>query len=225
MVARISWLLVGAMVMGQAGSGVKAASFEEGTRPAYQAPPAKSLNGKSIAEMKAKVAAMWPEITFEKDGKPIDYVVELVTDAGTIEIEFFPQDAPHHVRSFVALAKVGFFDGLIFHRCIPDFVIQGGCPIGNGMGGPGYCLKPEFNQRPHLRGVLSMARASQNDSAGSQFFICTGSPRSLDEKYTVFGKVTKGMEAVDKIVSAPRDASDRPNQPVHIKEAKVRTKF
>lgn len=198
--------------------------FAAATRPPYTPEGGKSINGKSIGEMKTKVQELWPTIVFEQDGKKIEYVATLDTDAGPIEIEFYPDVAPNHARSFIALCKVGFYDGLMFHRCIPDFVIQGGCPLGTGTGGPGYCVKPEFSARTHARGVLSMARAMPRDSAGSQFFICHGAPKFLDNNYTVFGRVTKGMDAVDAICVADRDDNDRPLKPVKIKSAKVAIK-
>ena len=143
---------------------------------------------------------------------------------GDITLRFFPKLAPNHVNSFMELAKKGFYDGTIFHRVIPGFVIQGGDPNSkshekaqHGTGGPGYRLKAEFNSKPHKRGILSMARSSQLDSAGSQFFICVSDVPSLDEKYTVFGEVTKGMDVVDKIVSLPRDGRDNPLKRVEIK--------
>lgn len=190
------------------------------TKPTFP-PPAKSINGKSIAEMKAAVESQWDTILFEKDGNQIKYVVTLQTDVGNIVIDLWPDVAPNHCRSLIALTNAGFFDGLIFHRVIPGFVIQGGCSKGNGTGGPGYLLRQEFNDRPHVRGVLSMARARAVDTAGSQFFICVDRAASLDRKYTVFGKVREGMEAVDQIVSAPRDSRDRPHQPIKIKKATV----
>lgn len=198
--------------------------FSEATRDPFSPPPTKSINGKSIAEMKSKVEKMWDDIVFEKDGKKVEYLAQLKTDAGTIEIEFYPDVAPGHVRSFIALSRVGFYDGLIFHRCIPGFVIQGGCPVGQGTGGPGYCVKEEFNSKRHERGVLSMARARPVDSAGSQFFICHQAAHSLNNQYTVFGKVTKGMSVVDEIVAAPRDARDRPFNPVKIQQARIKMK-
>jgi peptidylprolyl isomerase/peptidyl-prolyl cis-trans isomerase B (cyclophilin B) len=118
---------------------------------------------------------------------------------GEIVIEFFPQDAPKTVENFVTLAKKGFYNGLTFHRVVPGFVAQGGDPRGNGTGGPGYTVKAEFNKQKHLRGTLAMARSQDPDSAGSQFYICLGPQPSLDGQYTVFGKVTKGMEIVDGI--------------------------
>jgi peptidyl-prolyl cis-trans isomerase B (cyclophilin B) len=118
---------------------------------------------------------------------------------GEIRLEFFPEDAPKTVENFVTLAKKGFYNGLNFHRVVPDFVVQGGCPKGNGTGGPGYTVKAEFNKQKHVRGTLAMARNQDPDSAGSQFYICYGNTPHLDGQYTVFGKVVSGMELVDRI--------------------------
>ena len=118
---------------------------------------------------------------------------------GEIRLEFFPEDAPKTVENFVTLAKKGFYNGLNFHRVVPDFVVQGGCPKGNGTGGPGYTVKAEFNKQKHVRGTLAMARSQDPDSAGSQFYICYGPTPHLDRSYTVFGKVVSGMELVDRI--------------------------
>ena len=116
-----------------------------------------------------------------------------------IRIDFFPEDAPKTIENFVTLAKKGFYDGLTFHRVVPDFVVQGGCPKGNGTGGPGYQIKAEFNKQKHLRGSVAMARSQHPDSAGSQFYVCYGATPHLDGNYTVFGKVVSGMEHVDRI--------------------------
>jgi peptidyl-prolyl cis-trans isomerase B (cyclophilin B) len=132
------------------------------------------------------------------------------TDHGTIELELWDDVAPGHVANFQKLAKSGFYAGTGFHRIIPGFVIQGGCPEGSGMGGPGWKVKAEFNDRLHEKGVLSMARSAHPDSAGSQFFICLGRVPHLDGQYTAFGKVTKGIEVVDKIAAVKCDRSDRP---------------
>jgi len=140
------------------------------------------------------------------------------TKFGSMEIRFFPDKAPKHVENFITLAKSGFYDKTIFHRVIPGFMIQGGDPNTKdeknksqyGMGGPGHRVKAEFNDRPHVRGTVSMARSPDPDSAGSQFFIVVKDSPSLDGKYTVFGEVVKGMEVADKIVSQPRDARDNP---------------
>jgi peptidyl-prolyl cis-trans isomerase B (cyclophilin B) len=118
---------------------------------------------------------------------------------GEIRLEFYSEDAPKTVENFVMLAKKGFYNGLNFHRVVPDFVVQGGCPKGNGTGGPGYMIKAEFNKQKHVRGTLAMARSQDPDSAGSQFYICYGNTPHLDGQYTVFGKVVSGMEHVDRI--------------------------
>jgi len=128
---------------------------------------------------------------------------------GEISIEFFPEDAPKTVENFVGLAKKGFYDGLNFHRVVPDFVVQGGCPKGNGTGGPGYQIKAEFNKQKHVRGTVAMARSQDPDSAGSQFYICYGPTPHLDGQYTVFGKIVAGMELVDGIKHGDRMTSVR----------------
>ncbi|HBH00566.1 MAG TPA: peptidylprolyl isomerase [Candidatus Rokubacteria bacterium] len=125
---------------------------------------------------------------------------------GEIRMEFFPEDAPRTVENFVTLAKKGFYDGLTFHRVVPDFVVQGGCPKGDGTGGPGHTLKAEFNAQKHVRGTVAMARAQHPDSAGSQFYICYGPTPHLDGSYTVFGRVVAGMEHVDRIKQGDRMA-------------------
>ena len=133
-----------------------------------------------------------------------------------ITAELYPDIAPQSVRNFISLANSGFYNGLIFHRCIYGFMIQGGCPDGTGMGGPGYCIKGEFffngvkNDLKHKRGVLSMARSSSPNSAGSQFFIMHADAKHLDGQYAAFGKVTSGMDVVDAIASVQTDRNDRP---------------
>ncbi|MBI5588013.1 MAG: peptidylprolyl isomerase [Deltaproteobacteria bacterium] len=146
------------------------------------------------------------------------------TKYGEIEIKFFPDVAPGHVNNFVKLAKEGFYDGTIFHRVIPGFMIQGGDPNTKGpnqsmygAGGPGYTIKAEFNEISHKRGVLSMARSNDPNSAGSQFFIVVKDSTFLDRQYTVFGEVVKGMEVADKIVNLPRNPRDLPNERVEMK--------
>lgn len=146
------------------------------------------------------------------------------TKFGNIELRFFPEVAPNHVSNFMELAKKGFYEGTTFHRVIPGFMIQGGDPnsknpdrSSHGMGGPGHTLKAEFNDKPHKRGVLSMARAGHPDSAGSQFFICVADASFLDKKYSVFGEVVSGMEVADKVVSQPRDKNDNPMERIEIK--------
>lgn len=146
------------------------------------------------------------------------------TKFGNIEIKFFPEVAPNHVRNFIKLAKDGVYNGTIFHRVIPEFMIQGGDPNTKGsdketygMGGPGYTVKAEFNNISHKRGILSMARAMDPDSAGSQFFIVVADSTFLDKQYTVFGEVTKGMEIADKIVNLPRNRNDLPDERIEMK--------
>ncbi|HMU55938.1 MAG TPA: peptidylprolyl isomerase [Nitrospira sp.] len=136
---------------------------------------------------------------------------------GEIVLRFFPHVAPGHVKNFVDLAKKGFYDGTTFHRVIPGFMIQGGDPnsksadrASHGTGGPGYRIKAEFNSTPHKRGILSMARANDPDSAGSQFFICVADANFLDWQYTAFGEVVSGMDVADKVVSVKRDGRDNP---------------
>ncbi len=124
-----------------------------------------------------------------------------------IQLELYPKDAPKTVENFVALAKKGFYNGLTFHRVVPDFVVQGGCPNGNGTGGPGHTIKAEFNTQKHLRGTVAMARSQHPDSAGSQFYICYGPTPHLDGSYTVFGRVVAGMEHVDRIKQGDRMTS------------------
>tara|TARA_B100000686_G_scaffold346032_1_gene431728 strand:+ start:515 stop:1063 length:549 start_codon:yes stop_codon:yes gene_type:complete len=149
----------------------------------------------------------------------------LETTMGKIEIKFFMDKAPGHVKNFKNLVKSGFYNETTFHRVIPGFMIQGGDPNtrdddrGNdGMGGPGYTIKAEFNEIPHKRGILSMARSKDPNSAGSQFFIVVADSPFLDRNYTVFGEVTKGMNVVDKIVAAPRDARDNPLKKIVIRK-------
>ena len=125
-------------------------------------------------------------------------------NGNTIEIAFYPADAPKTVQNFVTLAKKGFYNGLTFHRVVPDFVVQGGCPKGDGTGGPGYTVPAEFNAKKHVRGSVAMARSQHPDSAGSQFYITYGATPHLDRNYTVFGQVTSGMEHVDRIKQGDR---------------------
>jgi peptidyl-prolyl cis-trans isomerase B (cyclophilin B) len=146
------------------------------------------------------------------------------TNFGDINLEFFPKVAPKHVENFVKLAKEGFYNGTTFHRVIPGFMIQGGCPNTKagekgapGTGGPGYMIDAEFNQISHKRGILSMARSGEPNSAGSQFFIMHQDSLFLDNQYSAFGKVTSGLEIVDKIVGVKKDASDKPIDRVEMK--------
>ena len=141
------------------------------------------------------------------------------TNFGNIKIKLLPEIAPETVRNFITLTKSSFYDGTLFHRVIPKFMIQGGDPNTKesdksvwGQGGPGYNLKAEFNSRSHLRGIVSMARASDPDSAGSQFFIVSSDSTFLDKQYTVFAEVVEGLEIADKIVNLPRDGNDCPKE-------------
>ena len=133
--------------------------------------------------------------------------VIILENKGEIRIEFYPEDAPKTVENFVTLAKRGFYDGLTFHRVVPDFVVQGGDPKGDGTGGPGYTIKAEFNKQKHLRGAVAMARSQHPDSAGCQFYITYGATPHLDGNYTVFGRVASGMEHVDRIKQGDRMTS------------------
>ena len=150
-------------------------------------------------------------------------------DGGIIKAELYPEVAPNTVNNFISLIQAGFYDGLIFHRVIPGFMIQGGCPQGIGIGGPGYNIKGEFarngvsNDLKHDRGVLSMARAMNPNSAGSQFFIMVERAPHLDGDYAAFGKVTEGMDVADRIVSASRDRSDKPYADQRMKKVTVDT--
>lgn len=151
-------------------------------------------------------------------------------DGGKITAELYPEIAPQSVRNFISLIQKGYYDGLIFHRCIYGFMIQGGCPDGTGMGGPGYCIKGEFaangvtNDLRHTAGVLSMARSQSMDSAGSQFFIMHKDAPHLDGQYAAFGMVIDGMDEVEKIISAPRNMmNDKPKKPQVMKKVTVET--
>jgi len=140
----------------------------------------------------------------------------LQTSEGPIELELFPEDAPKTVENFTKLAEEGFYDGLTFHRVIPDFMVQAGCPRGDGTGGPGYTFEDEFNAHPVARGYLAMANAGP-DTNGSQFFIVTADACPwLDGKHTVFGRITAGQDVADRISAVARDGRDRPLEPVLI---------
>ena len=150
-------------------------------------------------------------------------------NGGKMVAELYPEVAPNTVNNFISLVQSGFYNGLIFHRVIPGFMIQGGCPDGTGMGGPGYSIKGEFtgngfqNNLVHDRGVLSMARTMAPDSAGSQFFVMVEKAPHLDGQYAAFGKVIEGMEVADAIVNAKRDWNDKPRQPQRMKKVTVDT--
>ena len=166
---------------------------------------------------KSDVDALRSEFDFSK----FKYELKFETTAGDIEIEFYPDVAPGHCFNMLGLAKLGFYNDIVFHRVVKDFVIQAGCPKGTGAGGPGYTIKAEFNKRLHEAGVLSMARTNDPDSGGSQFFLCLGKVPYLDGKYTVFGK-TKNQPSLDNVLKIGKmsvDQSDRPQQDVIIKKA------
>lgn len=155
--------------------------------------------------------------------------VNIETNFGRISIELLPDSAPETVRNFEKLARDGFYDGTLFHRVIPGFMIQGGDPNTKtdnkgswGTGGPGYTIKAEFNSRSHKRGIVSMARAQDPDSAGSQFFIVTSDSPFLDRQYTVFGQVTDGMDVADKIVNLQRDGNDCPLEKAQMLHVQMR---
>jgi peptidyl-prolyl cis-trans isomerase B (cyclophilin B) len=166
-----------------------------------------------------------------KEGKTVatNEVAVIKTTAGDMVIEFWPDVAPKTVENFKTLAKKGFYDGTAFHRVIKGFMIQGGDPLTKdpskeamwGTGGPGYQIKAEFNDRSHTRGVLSMARSQNPDSAGSQFFICHGNPTFLDRQYTAFGKLIKGDDVLEKIATTPTHPPDRPNTRQGIESIKI----
>lgn len=160
---------------------------------------------------------MNPVVTFEME------------DGGVMKAELYPEIAPNTVANFISLVQKGFYDGLIFHRVIPGFMIQGGDPQGTGMGGPGYSIRGEFtqngfaNQLKHTAGVLSMARSMMPDSAGSQFFIMHKTSPHLDGAYAAFGKLTDGLDVVDRIANVRTDYSDRPLEPQVMKKVTVDT--
>ncbi len=183
------------------------------------------LTSMASAEMKSK------KFTKEEIKKMAETQAVIETKFGNIELNFFPDVAPNHVNNFIELAKKGFYDGTTFHRVIPGFMIQGGDPNSrnankatHGTGGPGYTVKAEFSDKPHKRGTLSMARAADPNSAGSQFFICVADAPFLNRQYTVFGEVVSGMDVVDKIVSQPRDPRDNPNERIEMKVKVVEKK-
>lgn len=165
----------------------------------------------------------------EKKNVNTKEVAVIKTTEGEMVAELWPDVAPKTVENFKALANKGFYDGTAFHRVIKDFMIQGGDPLTKdpskeamwGTGGPGHQIKAEFNDRHHDRGVLSMARSQDPDSAGSQFFICHGNPRFLDKQYTAFGKLIKGDDVLEKIATTPTHAPDRPNKRMGIESIKI----
>ena len=179
----------------------------------------------------ALLAAQQKNETKEETNVDKTHPIATITmqDGGVIELELYPEVAPESVKNFISLANSGFYDGLIFHRVISGFMIQGGDPDGRGTGGPGYSIKGEFaangvkNDISHVRGVLSMARAQPYDSAGSQFFICHADSTFLDGQYAAFGRVTSGMDVVDKIAATTTDSKDKPYKDQIMETVRVET--
>ena len=171
------------------------------------------------ANRRAEVDAALEDVDFDKN----TYQVEFDTTAGKILVDVYPDVAPGHSRNLIGLAKIGFYDGIIFHRVIPGFVSQAGCPDGRGTGGPGYNIDAEFNDRLHEAGILSMARTSDPNSAGNQFFICMGRVPHLDRQYTVFGKTADddSLKNALSIGDVQTGAGDRPVEDVTINSARV----
>ena len=171
------------------------------------------------ANRKDEVTKAQADIDFTKK----KYQIELDTTKGKITLDLYPDIAPNHCKNIIGLTKIGYYDGIIFHRVIKDFMIQGGCPQGTGMGGPGYTINQEFNSTKHVPGILSAARTSDPNSAGSQFFLCTATVPHLDNQYTVYGKTAdqKSLDVVMAIGSVRTGAQDRPVEEVKIKKATV----
>ncbi len=177
--------------------------------------------GATMAFAAPKVQKPTPP-TNEELAKYASAKATIATKFGTIVVKFFPDIAPIHVKNFISLAEAGFYNGTNFHRVIPGFMIQGGDPSGNGTGGPGYTIPAEFSKtKKHAPGILSMARTSDPNSAGSQFFIMAAAYPSLDGQYSIFGEVVEGLDVVTKIVNTPRDHRDKPLEPVIMTEVKV----
>ncbi len=186
--------------------------------------PVAILIGSAILFLSAGLVTAADKSTAPKAETPKGPRAIIKTKFGDIEVKFLPDVAPKHVENFIKLAKDGFYNGTIFHRVIPGFMIQGGDPNTKdslkkdayGQGGPGYSIKAEFSDMPHKRGTVSMARANDPDTAGSQFFIVVEDSRFLDNKYSVFGEVVKGIGVTDKIVNLPRDERDNPKERVEM---------
>ncbi|MCI0596742.1 MAG: peptidylprolyl isomerase [candidate division Zixibacteria bacterium] len=171
----------------------------------------------ATAEVQTPESAPASDSAMPADASNPQVIME--TDSGTIVLELFPKEAPVTVENFLKLVNQKFYDGLIFHRVIPGFMIQGGDPKGNGSGGPGWTIQGEFGARKHILGTLSMARTADPNSAGSQFFICVASAPHLDGQYAAFGQAISGAEVAVKISTVPRDGMDKPLSPIHIKKA------
>jgi cyclophilin family peptidyl-prolyl cis-trans isomerase len=202
------------------------ASSTPSTSDAPKADSTAPTGGASTPEPAPAAPAAEDKLAPEDMPKPGEKVAVIETNLGEIVFKFLPSKAPNHVKNFEKLADSKFYDGTKFHRVIPGFMIQGGDPNTKpgatgmpGTGNPGWTVKAEFNDTPHVRGVVSMARSQDPDSAGSQFFICVDKAPFLDHQYSAFGKVVKGMDVVDKIVALPRDERDMPTP----KEAVMKT--
>jgi peptidyl-prolyl cis-trans isomerase B (cyclophilin B) len=166
-----------------------------------------------------EVAAAIKDVDFDRNS----YQIELQTSHGRILLDLLPDEAPGHCGNMIGLTRIGYYNGVVFHRVISGFMIQGGCPQGTGTGGPGYTIKAEFNATPHVEGVLSMARTNDPNSGGSQFFICLGTHAYLDRQYTAFGRTADAasMDVVRKIGATAVDRNDKPIQPATIQTATV----
>lgn len=172
-----------------------------------------------VEDRRAEVDAALEDVDFQAK----DYLVEFDTNKGPIRMELWPDVAPGHCRNFIGLTKIGFYDGIVVHRVIPGFVMQVGCPLGTGTGGPGYTIDAEFNDRPHEAGVVSMARTSDPDSAGSQIFICLDRVPHLDNQYTAFGRTAddESLQTVLAIGTVETDGNDRPQEDIKIISSRV----
>lgn len=172
-----------------------------------------------MANRKSEVEAAVADVDFDAN----NYQIELTTSVGTITVDLDPANAPGHCKNIIGLTRIGFYDGIIFHRVIRGFMVQVGCPLGTGTGGPGYTIDAEFNSTKHVAGVLSMARTSDPNSAGSQFYICLGTHTHLDGQYTAFGKTADDASntVVEKIGGVACGPNDRPREDVTIESAKV----
>ncbi|WP_322907504.1 peptidylprolyl isomerase [Paenibacillus campi] len=212
---------------GQSSSTSSSSQTESGTTGSDGSASSSEQSGSTSTDSNT-ASASDNSASFHQANDPI--VTIEMADGKKIEIELFPKAAPNTVNNFISLVKKGFYDGLTFHRVIPGFMIQGGDPNGNGTGGPGYTIPGEFkannvqNDLKHTRGIISMARANDPNSGGSQFFIMVGDAPQLDGQYAAFGKVISGMDEVDKIVNLPRDNMDKPNTPPVMKKVTVDTK-
>lgn len=184
--------------------------------------------GKKVSSEQARpeTPAQKPETPAQKPAPSVpekqkEQVAVIETDFGKIVFKFYFSDAPKTCENFITLAKRGFYNNLTFHRIVPGFVIQGGCPRGDGTGGPDYYIKAEFNARKHVLGTVAMARSQHPDSAGSQFYICLAGLPQLDGNYTVFGQVIEGIDAVQKIGRVETVPGDRPKSPVYMRKVYI----